>query len=77
MTVLYAQDQVVEFAPAPGDELCIVNASGKSGVYLDLAEAPAAAELFSATGAALEIALPTAGPQRVGVPAAGLLRLRF
>ena len=77
VTALYAQDQVVEFAPAPGDELCIVNASGKSGVYLDLAEAPVAVELFSATGMALEIALPAAGPQRVGVPAAGLLRLRF
>lgn len=77
VTALYAQDQVVEFAPAPGDELCIVNASGKPGVYLDLAEAPVAVELFSATGMALEIALPAAGPQRVGVPAAGLLRLRF
>ena len=77
VTALYAQDQVVEFAPAPGDELCIVNASGKSGVYLDLAEAPVAVELFSAAGMALEIALPAAGPQRVGVPAAGLLRLRF
>ena len=61
----------------PGKTCYVINASGRSGLVLELERKPSAAEYFDTMGNSVKGIVPEAGISRVSIPASGLLKLQF
>lgn len=77
VSVIYAAGCALHLTPQDGGTECIVNASGCVGFVLELDREPVETACFDAQGNSIALDTIHAGLNRVSLPPAGMIRLRF
>ena len=74
---VYNHGQIVKIACEPGKTCFLVNATGRSEVYIDLQNAPLAVEVFDTLGRPVPAGEAAVGVAKVSIPYSGLMVLKF
>ena len=74
---VYNHGQIVKIACEPGKTCFLVNATGRSEVYIDLQNAPLSVEVFDTLGRPGPAGEAAVGVAKVSIPYSGLMVLKF
>ncbi len=74
---VYNYGQIVKIACEPGKSCFLVNATGRSELYVDLQTAPLSAEFFDTFGRPVPADEVKTGVSKIAIPYSGLMVLKF